>query len=539
MPQLVSVEFQRVQTFLFAVPRLRDMIGANAMLGEALRVRLPAKAIEFGAGLPGSSSLPEWLLGSDPNDPLRTPHNGKALPLNDDPRWLYEHGILARDGGHFRALFPEPVPDGRDSASEFVAWANAWLSSEFPGLSFEISCTDFGHVEGRRRPRPAKRRPLPDLPVFQVCEDSGSAPASYEVATADHKRRVSRASQLRKEKGQLFFRGGTEDIVGLLRPALPQPVKPPSDLNELAAGGYLAVIHADGNAIGARYRRHLDSPLDDTKPAPQDASLWKEARGEVFYQRMRVSVRQAIVEAVKNIFGSAPEAFQLLMLGGDDVLLVCQARLALPFVVEYCKVLATKGGDERSARVGVGVGVMIAQPSLPFFRLHDGAEKLAASAKRLYRSQSRDSSDSFVDWQICTNSWFGDPIESRGRNDVVRYQVDQRIETLALSAKPYPVLGDGLDGLDGLLKAAKRLAPLEARMGKAARSQMRNLAATLRCGRIGAELAFRDLPEETRKSLEAEGFLGTPWTAGGDDRWVTRLRDLVELYEIPNLGTKG
>jgi hypothetical protein len=33
----VRIEFQRVQTFLFAVPRLLDILGANTLLGETLR----------------------------------------------------------------------------------------------------------------------------------------------------------------------------------------------------------------------------------------------------------------------------------------------------------------------------------------------------------------------------------------------------------------------------------------------------------------------------------------------------------------------
>lgn len=32
--QHVHLELQRVQTWLFAVPRLRAMVGANALLGE-------------------------------------------------------------------------------------------------------------------------------------------------------------------------------------------------------------------------------------------------------------------------------------------------------------------------------------------------------------------------------------------------------------------------------------------------------------------------------------------------------------------------
>ena len=34
---IVRIEFQRVQSFLFAVPRLSEMVGANVLMGETLR----------------------------------------------------------------------------------------------------------------------------------------------------------------------------------------------------------------------------------------------------------------------------------------------------------------------------------------------------------------------------------------------------------------------------------------------------------------------------------------------------------------------
>lgn len=46
----LHIELQRVQTWLFAVPRLRAMVGANALLGETLRVALPNLARETGRG---------------------------------------------------------------------------------------------------------------------------------------------------------------------------------------------------------------------------------------------------------------------------------------------------------------------------------------------------------------------------------------------------------------------------------------------------------------------------------------------------------
>jgi hypothetical protein len=49
MKYQVRIEFQRVQAFLFAVPRLRDMVGANVLLGETIRVTLPEIARKFGS----------------------------------------------------------------------------------------------------------------------------------------------------------------------------------------------------------------------------------------------------------------------------------------------------------------------------------------------------------------------------------------------------------------------------------------------------------------------------------------------------------
>ena len=40
----LHIELQRVQTWLFAVPHLRAMVGANTLLGEVLRIEIPALA---------------------------------------------------------------------------------------------------------------------------------------------------------------------------------------------------------------------------------------------------------------------------------------------------------------------------------------------------------------------------------------------------------------------------------------------------------------------------------------------------------------
>ena len=48
-PFFVTITFKRIQTFLFAVPRLRAMLGANVLLGEVLRNELSEIALACGS----------------------------------------------------------------------------------------------------------------------------------------------------------------------------------------------------------------------------------------------------------------------------------------------------------------------------------------------------------------------------------------------------------------------------------------------------------------------------------------------------------
>lgn len=77
-----------MQTWLFAVPRLRAMVGANALLGETLRVVLRNLARQVGRW--SLAPLTEAYPTADANDPLRA---------HDDPasdRWAAELRSFAR-----------------------------------------------------------------------------------------------------------------------------------------------------------------------------------------------------------------------------------------------------------------------------------------------------------------------------------------------------------------------------------------------------------------------------------------------------------
>lgn len=140
----VRITFLRIQTYLLAVPRLREMVGSNVQLGEVIRRQLLRLAKNCGAECPQnqlpssaffSQAIPQGIetaLATAPNaDPLGV--TGSSLD-RDQPDILLKHwGVTARDGGHFAAIFTN-----KQRAKAFARQAKAHLRRKLPGLPYEV-----------------------------------------------------------------------------------------------------------------------------------------------------------------------------------------------------------------------------------------------------------------------------------------------------------------------------------------------------------------------------------------------------------------
>ncbi|MBM3298898.1 MAG: hypothetical protein FJY85_02985 [Deltaproteobacteria bacterium] len=542
---MVKIEFKRVQEFLFEVPRLRYMLGANVLLGEYLRVELPKLARECGAVQ--STDVAGKAPKRDPNDPLDLVKGSEDLA--DDPDALFQKGILVRDAGRFHTVFPSP-----ETAATFVRRVKGLVASKLPGLRIQIRSQAFSetrdsgedHHKGTDQPQS-----LLDLPVFQVCQELGNEPATHEKKDPDRNRPIyySARARSREEAAQRFDTPeGTFDVVGLLKRQEKLPLmkskdrdgpRTPQDFRELCSSDYLAVVHADGNDMGARFREWTN------KKDGQHASPWdRETYGEEFFHGARVAVRRALVDSLKETFSSFVgryRPYEVLMLGGDDLLVVCRAKYALGLVCTYAKHLQEHSLPD-ARPVTIGAGVAIASPNFPFHHLHRLAEDLAVGAKRLYRQYEANGHPcSVVDWLVCTHSWADDPYELRRRHLMTCYEGSNGKEELALTGRPYPILGDGVDSLQGLLAKAKELEKGSDNDSiHAARSQLRHLVSQLGKGRLWANLCFGELPEATKGMLKKVG-VESPWVDAADQpgRWKTHLFDLVDIYEIQRLQVKS
>lgn len=483
----VHIELQRVQTWLFTVPRLRAMVGANTLLGEVLRVDLPNLARQTGQ---------QWVLApstkpypsADPHDPLKQ---------HDDPSADARVGILARDGGHFEAQFAR-------GAQEFADAARRLLHHELRGLRCRIWIDDHEQeTSGVHLSR--------ELPVLAPCEWTGRGLASRIIEQGDERPTVSLDVARRHDAAKRSENGTAQDLASLLSMETKlRSLERPQELKDLVGSGYLGLIYADGNGVGAG--------LGQT-----------ESERAAFFQRNRVLLRRALQKAIDaHCPGSGRAPLVLLMLGGDDLLVICRANIALPFVVTLCEQLAAlQQGDANSFVLTLGVGVVVAKHTVPIYRLHAVAEQLASSAKRRFRGfrEGGKKAGSVVDWAVYTTAWVDDPEEVRRRDWLRGKDQDRRV----LSQRPVDVLGDGLRSLQGLVEGATKLRG-------APRSQLRYLVDQLTRGLALTDLAFAELSREARAALDNIGVTA-PWRrASGNGPWLTELLDLVEIAEIGRLG---
>lgn len=480
----VHIKFSRVQTWLFAVPRLRAMVGANALLGETLRVRLPTLARENGRGwmlAPSSEAYP----GADANDPLKE---------HDEPAADARDGILARDGGHFEAQFAI-------GADAFADAAGQLLRSDLPGLRFRITIDGEPHNK-------SQVHLSTELPVLAPCEWTGRGLASMNIEQGDERPSVSLDVAQRHEAARRTEDGTAVDIASLLSDKTKlKTLQRAKKLEDLVGNGYLALIHADGNDVGSGVAGRSDRER------------------ATFFHSNRVLLRRALHRAIDTHCpqnGWAP--LIPLMLGGDDLLLVARAELALPFVVTLCAELEALQRDTVGLKLTLGVGVVLAKYTIPTHRLHEVVEQLASSAKRRFRGLNEaEPKRSVVDWAVFTTAWVDDPEEVR-RRDWLRGGAN---ELRVLSQRPVDVLGQGLDSLQGLVRSAQQIE-------HAPRSQLRYLVDQLPRGLALSELAFAELPHEATGLLAKVGVT-EPWRRAGN-AWTTALLDLVEIVEIARLG---
>lgn len=244
------------------------------------------------------------------------------------------------------------------------------------------------------------------------------------------------------------------------------------------ANSWIAVIHADGNGLGQVVSR-IGSDREEFRN---------------FSQRLNEATIRAAQRAAQEVLASNEDVvpMQPIVLGGDDLTLVCRADLALPFVQAFLRefeqeshdrlgtLLVDKGifteGEVRD-RLTACAGVAYVKRKYPFYSAYELAETLCAQAKKDAKSpkgvqEGRALPQSCVMMHKVQDSW------KQGWQDIAARELQPQ-PSISLAAGPYYLVEPHADlqqdqrpryTIDWLMNAARTLHSQE---GSAVKSDLR------------------------------------------------------------------
>ncbi len=521
-----------IKQFVFGTDALAEVRGASALLDRLNRDETQAQLERQITGRGGRIEK-VYANGGAAQFVVEAPDRAAVQAAVDALAAYY----AAQTGGEVRPL----------------AAAASWEA----GQSYQAA-VQMAHAELQlRRNLAFGRAVIPTLPITQECESTSHLPARGPFPWGGERLILSDASRLKREESgesrrgtlwtdwieSLDLPGNAAANAGRLRP------KDIVAIGESAErAGYIGLVYADGNAMG-RLVQELDS---------------KEVC-QAFAELVDGSLRDACYGALKKVL--APEVKRLaegvtqrtlpadiLLLGGDDLLVVLPADRALDFALEASKQFADMTVARRStypqpiqeffARrdltkrgLTISCGVAVGPARYPFYLLLELAEELLRSAKAA-GSQDAERTDYWAPTYIDFHQIAGSESPELA---VIREEDYLVTSDHARTLRPYRG-----DRLEKLRDAAQCL-----RSANVPRSKLHDLfEAALDERPVLAELRARELfgrlrQDGSHKEREAlwdalsmlESRTPYPWTApvreaNGSTRRSTGLADLIEAHDL-------
>jgi len=346
---LIVIDTDRIKDYVFGTNRLRDIRGASATLDELNRHTMP--------------------------NIVKDETNGKYEKV-------YSNGGV----GEFVVPKDSVAPIARRISLEYMKYGASatWASVELP-TNYSIDETDVAETVSKLAYdlQIAKKKHRKYIALshsfFRTCDACHEEVASFKdrndedsyICTRCRSKR-NKFKQIKEDTPKYLQSEAVKD--GTLRWKLLEKLKKldypftdkiafPDEIGDISkeGDGYIALIYADGNDM----HRHIAN-LKTLK----DHQGFSDKIDSSMYDALSLAIKDYL-HPVNNIF-----PFDILLLGGDDLIIVCRAKEALNVAIKICKEFykKTKGHS-------LSVGVAFAHTNFPIRLLLRIAESLLKTAK--------------------------------------------------------------------------------------------------------------------------------------------------------------
>ena len=405
---LVIIETSSNQDYIFSTNKLKENIGASELTYRS-GTQWVLGAIASPAGQRGfeiwqdSTRLRQLLLDPAKNPPIENADQGIEI-------------LTAASG---KALF---LTKTKESARSIIQAVTRQAIIEAPGLTIAGSYEKVGAIgnegalaqaiqkvhrklETERSHFPSPENRFLRLPIVAECASSG-LPASALVAEGGRKRSISQVNHAKWS----FAPKAKDRLANLdmrLARQIDQLVEEKNDNQDSGANSsdgllkddatsdprsWLGIVHADGNGLGKiflNFEKYIGSDKSDRN-----------------YINTYRKFSLALDECTETAFQQALEVFPVeardnaavpvvpLILGGDDLTVVCDGHYALEFTRRFLQSFEQKTAEHpviaqvAQAAFGVGrlsacAGVAIVKRHFPFSVAYSLAAELIRSAKQV------------------------------------------------------------------------------------------------------------------------------------------------------------
>ncbi len=199
----------------------------------------------------------------------------------------------------------------------------------------------------------------------------------------------------------------------------------------------LALCHIDGNSMGLRIQAEMRDIASYSEAVPKMRRLSQEIAQtfEGSFKDMCTYIDE-IAPSIKKM-SSGKHLYRKIVLAGDDITFVCNAKAAIPAVKRFLGSLGEKAGGYSACG-----GIAFFNSHFSFSDAYEVAEACCDSAKQRAKEKDNRKADGavgcFFDYQICTNIRAAKLDSYRDKNYVIRGK--------SFIARPYFVASAGDNG---------------------------------------------------------------------------------------------
>ena len=508
-----------IQKYIFSGNKLKTNIGASFIVEHLFEDILVGDVLsgKFSSSLDSTS----WTKQKE---------NVKELPADC---------YVAYIGGGDALILLKEINE--EKARDIVGDFTEKLLVTYPGLKTgaAIGKIDLEHFEDGLNEMYRKLKanqntvfPLVNVPytgLTLTCEVNGEAANSYDN---DRKRYYSQEVMVKKEIADEANRkmhdrfqseiGNYDFPVNL------------SDLGQTEGHNDIAIIHMDGNNMGVRFSKCK------TLTAHSRLSRQVSSRTETAFRELLKSVVSEMDVYKKHLSDRDLKKYlplRPLILGGDDVTFVCNARLALVLtkrLMEYM-VKPAKGlsEEDKLPEIDTCAGIAILNTNYPFFRGYELAEQLCDEAKKKVRGV-KPKQECWLDFGILHG-------EQAPTLDQIRENEYTGAYGRNMHFGPYRVDGDSKDAhhISRLLEAIRVFTPDQKRKIKGLpRNKFKGLRFALQHGDHEIRQFLEQLEHDKKEFPRVDGwedYEKNLWYPSDVEKSRTPYVDVIEMsdYVLP------